>query len=328
MRTAEALRRERMEITLPTLIDLFIAAKSTEGRSRRTQEWYREQLGRFTEFVTEDVPVRMKDVSIEDARAFISSLQSAQTKYQNHPLRPVEQDSLAPQTVHGYVRAMRSFSHWLLEEGYTSIDVFARLKRPKLPKTMIEILSDDEVGRILQSVNPATFLGARLYAVALVLYDTGMRAMELCNLTLADVYLDEGQLKVKGKGNKERLVPISPATKGALLRYMGTFRQGDDEHLFLSTSGDPLTYAGLAHIVKRLGKKAGVPRLHCHLIRHSFAVKYLTLGGDLMSLKMILGHTDIQTTQVYLHLADSHIKAKHDRFSPVASLKLKKRRVA
>jgi site-specific recombinase XerD len=318
--TKEALRRERMEIALPTLVELFVTTKQTEGRSQRTQEWYRTQLGRFVEFVGE---VKLPDLNVDDARRFVAHLQSQETQFEDHPLRPVVEKGLSAHTVHGYVRALKSFSGWLKEEGFTSRDIFARLKRPKLPQPLIKVLADDEIEAILGYINPATLLGSRLYLIVLLFLDTGIRASELCTLKLEDTFVGDNYIKVKGKGSKERIVPFGATTKKALIRYLHTFRPEPlpaVEELILSQDGSPVSYVALAHSIKRLGRKAGVPRLHPHLMRHTFAVKWLMNGGDLMSLKLILGHTDISVTQQYLHLAQSHIEVSHHRFSPVDRL--------
>ena len=132
-----------------------------------------------------------------------------------------------------------------------------------------------------------------MHAMVLLLLDTGMRASELCALTLGNTHLNEGYVKALGKGAKERIVPFGTLTRKSLLRYIHSYRpepaSAEVDELFLSTNGTPLSYDGLAQALKRLGKAAGVPRLHAHLFRHTFAVRYLMDGGDLMTLKLILG---------------------------------------
>jgi integrase/recombinase XerC/integrase/recombinase XerD len=237
---------------------------------------------------------------------------------------------LSPYTIHGYVRALKAFSTWLHDERFSKKNLFSRLKRPKVPAPVIEILSDQEIADIIAAINPDCVLGARLYVIVLVLLDTGIRAGELVGLTLENTFVDDDYLKVMGKGQKERIVPFGATTKKALLRYIHTFRpsplhDGIDQ-LILSTDGTPLTYSGLAQSVKRLGKKVGVPRLHAHLFRHTFAVRYLMNGGDIMTLRLILGHADLTVTQQYMHLAQAHVQIQHHRFSPVDRLGIKVRR--
>lgn len=314
-----------METTLTTLIDLFAATKRTEGRSPKTIGWYCDFLHKYARYVGENATVRQ--VTLESARAFIAVLQGQTTRWNGHPVIPPQQGPLSPYTIHGYVRTLKAFSTWLVEEEFTGTDVFAKLKRPKLPQPMIEILSDEEVASLLKEINPQGFFGARMYAIFLVLLDTGIRARELCGLTLDDVYLKQDYLKVRGKGNKERMAPFCAATKKALLRYIESWRpepvREDVRALCLSADGEPLEYNGLLQCIKRLGRSARVPRLHPHLFRHTFAVKYLMNGGDIMTLKLILGHTTLEVTQMYMHLAEAHVQVQHNKFSPVDRLGIK-----
>jgi site-specific recombinase XerD len=266
-------------------------------------------------------------MSLDLARAFVAKLQERTVSWQGHPHHPEVSNSLSPYTVHAYVRVLKVFSGWLYEEGFTPLNTLAKLKRPRLPQPMIEILSDDEQKAIFAVINPNCFLGARLMVITLLLLDTGMRASELCTLTVDNVHLDEGYVKVFGKGSKERIIPISNKTKMALMRYLNAWRPqpaSDTTHgVILTDEGRPMSYPGLRQVIKRLGKKAGIPRLHPHLFRHTFAVNYLMNGGDVMTLKLILGHTTLEVTQVYMHLAESHVKIQHSRFSPVEKLDIK-----
>lgn len=313
----ERLRRERMEITLSDTINLFVITKETEGRSPKTTTWYRDLLTRFSDYLGNP---RLAQVSIDDARRFIAYLQAKETRWEDHPISKPVAGKLSTSTIHAYIRALKAFSNWAAEEGFVKFPPFTRLKKPRLPETMIEVLSDDEVKRLLEAINPNCILGARLYAMVLLLLDTGIRASELTTLTLDNTSLDECCIKVNGKGNKERIVPFGVTTKKALLRYIHTFRPEPNDGvkvLFLNEDGDRLTSTGLAQAIKRLGIKAGIPRLHPHLLRHSFAVKFLMAGGDIMSLKRMLGHTSLSVTQVYLKLADSDVQNQHRKFSPV-----------
>jgi integrase/recombinase XerC/integrase/recombinase XerD len=323
------LRREKMEITLPTLIELFVTTKQTEGRSPKTVTWYRDRLSRFAKFMGNGSDARLKDLTLEDARAFVAHLQDLPTRYDGHPLKPRQEGGLSPSTIHSYVRALKAFSSWLHEEEFTSRNVLAKLKRPRVPKPVIQILSDEEISAIFKAISPNSFLGARLHVIALLLLDTGIRASELCGLTIESTSLKEDYIKVLGKGEKERMVPFGATTKKALLRYLHTFRPEpvypNIDNLVLSVAGYPLSYHGLAQAIKRLGVRAGVPRLHAHLFRHTFAVRYLMNGGDIMTLRLILGHSTLEVTQMYLHLASAHIRIQHHKFSPVDRLGIRVR---
>ena len=323
-RTAKMMRRVKMEIALDTLIELFTATKQTEGRSRNTVDWYRRMLTRFAKFMDNGSGAKLKDVTLDNARAFVAALQQQTTRCADHPMKAEVEGKLSPNTIHCYVRALKAFSTWLHEEGFTSKLIFARLKRPKVAQPVIEILSEQEIRSIVAIINPKSFLGSRLNVIVLLLLDTGIRASELCGLTLENTHLDDGYIKVVGKGNKERIVPFGAATKKAILHYLHTFRpepvhDGIDQ-LILSIDGTPLTYSGLSQVVRRLGQKAEVPRLHCHLFRHTFAVHYLMNGGDVMTLRLMLGHSTLDVTLVYMHLAEAHVQVQHHKFSPVDRL--------
>ena len=328
VRSSEILRRERMDITLPTIVELFLATKQTEGRSPKTVSVYGDVLRRFCALVGEGV--HLGQLGISHARAFVAWLQEKDTRYEDHPHRAPVAGGLSGATVHAHVRVLKTFATWLEAEGWTTKNAFDRLKRPKLPKPVIEILGDDEIDRLLGQVNPKCVLGARLYTIVLLLLDTGIRAGELCGLALPHVHVDEGYIKVCGKGDKERMVPFGSTTKKALLRWLITWRDALSEDTvntaFVTNAGQPLTYTAVAQSLKRLSRRSGVPRLHAHLFRHTFAVRYLMNGGDIMTLQLMLGHTTLEVTQMYMHLAQAHIQVQHHKFSPVDRLDLGRRR--
>ena len=328
LRTVDLLRRERIDTTLPVLIDLFSATKEIEGKSPRTISWYASMLKPFASFLGEAATIQ--DLTLNNARAFIASLRARKVRYADHPRKKAERGTLSASTVHAYVRCLKVFGSWLSDEGFLAANPFARLKRPKLPKPMIEILSDKEIELIFAGINPNTYLGARLLIIVMLLLDTGIRASELCSLSLQDTHVKEGYIKVMGKGSKERHVPIGTSLKKALIRYIDAWRPEPGEEsvdeLVLSVDGFPLTYDGLAQVIKRLGRRVGTPRLHAHLFRHTFALRYLMNGADVMTLRLILGHATLDVTQVYLHLAESHVQMQHNKFSPVDRLGLGRKR--
>ena len=309
------LRRKRMEITLSTLIEQFASTKKIEGRTDKTVNWYKDMLCRFVKFKGD---VQLRSLTLDDARGFVARLQAQENRWENHPICPVKAGGLSPYTISAYVRSLKVFSRWIMDEGYTKTDIFARLKRPKLPQPLIEPLTKEEIEDVLSTINPNTFLGARIYAIVLLLLDTGIRASELTSLTVDNVDFSQGTTKVMGKGRKERIIPFGASTKKIMLRYLTMFRpESDYPGFFLTTDGRPLTYNALKLIIDRLRQRCGISRLHLHLFRHSFSVNFLVNGGDLATLRLILGHCSLSVTQVYLRLSESQIKVIHNRFSPV-----------
>ncbi|MEI2691569.1 MAG: tyrosine-type recombinase/integrase [Anaerolineae bacterium] len=329
-RTTKPPSKTKADFSLPTLIELFILSKQIEGRSPKTLSWYQANLTRFSDFLAGEHTPTLQEITLDNARTFVAHLQGKSTRYDEHHMRPTEKGGLSPHSVHAYVRTLKTFGSWLVEEEYVEVHPFQRLKPPKLPDTMIEVLSDDEIRRMIAAISPDTVLGARLHAIVLLLLDTGLRASELCGLTVANTHLQEGYVKVRGKGEKERIVPFCNVTKKSLLRYLHSYRpeptKDGVDNFFLSVDGAPLATNGLGQVLRRLGKASDVPRLHPHLFRHTFAVRYLMNGGDIMTLRLMLGHSSLEVTQLYLHLAESHVQVQHSRFSPVERLDIGKRR--
>ena len=169
-------------------------------------------------------------------------------------------------TINGYARALRGFSSWLHREGYTEANILKELNPPKVRKEVIDTLNEEEMRRLLAAVDPDLPLGCRNYAMLVTFLDSGLRCSELCNLTLGNARIEEGYLKVLGKGDKERLVPIGVACRFALLRWRDHFRSSfivqETPLLFLSNDGYRLTVGAVEQVVRRLGKKAGIPRLY------------------------------------------------------------------
>ena len=160
-----------------------------------------------------------------------------------------------------------------------------------------------------------------------LMLDTGIRSNELITLKTRDVHLEEGYMKVMGKGQKERVLPFGSASQKGLLKYLYHFRaepvhQGIG-NFFLTLDGYPMTYNALRLIMNRLAKRSGVERLHAHLLRHTFAVNYLVNGGDVFSLQQILGHTTLDMVRRYINLASTHVMAQHKKFSPVDRMNLR-----
>jgi site-specific recombinase XerD len=169
-------------------------------------------------------------------------------------------------------------------------------------------------------------LGLRDYVILVLMLDTGMRASEVCFITLALLNLEKGYIKILGKGEKERLVPIGDITRKTLYRYIEESRpkllRENSDTLFLTKDGNPITYNALKKMFDGLRKTSGITRLHAHLCRHTFAINYLLNGGDVFTLKEILGHTTLEMVNEYLHFTTAQISIQHHRFSPMDHLKI------
>ena len=221
-------------------------------------------------------------------------------------------------TGHQAFRVLRSFFNWCIREGFVEITPLHNIQAPKLESKVIETYSREDVQKLLALCPQKKFLGARNRAIISCLIDTGMRESELVGLSIKNVDFRGGAMKIKGKGNKERIVHINEKARQALWKYMllRDLKAPQAQILFLSEEMRPLTRRGLLTIISKIGKEVGV-KATVHKFRHSCAIEFLRSGGDLATLKQMLGHADIATTMRYLTALNSDdVITAHRKFSP------------
>jgi integrase/recombinase XerC/integrase/recombinase XerD len=303
------------ELELNKLILHFAQSNKAEGKSPKTIGWYTEMLTGFARFlVTSGNRPVLEEFNVVSVREFVIHEQERK---------------MSPYSVQGKVRALKAFASWLCDEGYTSERVLQNLKPPKVPINLIEPLTSAEIDQLVDCQNPLTAIGCRDIAILVVMLDTGVRLSELCDLRFEDAHVEQGYLKVMGKGRKERMVPIGASAQKMLWRYIIHFRPEPmmkaDNYLFLTLDGKPLRANAVKLLIKRWGKKAGVPRLHAHLCRHTFATNYLIHNcGDVFRLQQILGHTTLEMVRRYVHYASSHAMINSKSSSPMDHMGIKK----
>lgn len=307
-------------IPFSKLREQFAVYNKTTGKSPATVNWYEQKLELFERWLGPDAC--LAEVTIPNVRAYIAELQERTTRWDNNPRIINKQGALSSSYVQSFARALRAFSTWLNEDGFTDTNVLKPLKPPKIQQKVTEPLTDEEVKRLVSVFDKDEPFGARGFAMVWTLLDCGLRAAELCDLKIADAHLDAGYLKVLGKGNKERLVPIGQSCQDALLRWRDRFREqfvaGDSPYFFLSSNGEQLTVNALAQMVLRAGARADVPRVHLHLLRHTFATNYLVREvGDPLRLQQILGHTSLEMVRRYVSIANVQQSLIERRASPM-----------
>jgi len=200
------------------------------------------------------------------------------------------------------------------------------VKIPRPPRRVIPAFSQHQVQQLLAAVDFSKVEGYRDYVIILTLLDTGLRVSELCSLRLSNLWLEDGVLKVTGKGNKERLVPIGRQIQRILWRYINRHRpepaMPNCDFLFLTKDGRPLTKDRVEKIIGHYGKKAGLQGVRCspHTLRHTAAITFLRNGGDVFSLQRMLGHSSLEMTRRYCDIADIDLKKAHMTASPVDNL--------
>lgn len=305
------------EINLDKLVQHFCQCMKAEGKSPATIRWYPEMIKSFVSFLlaVDREPI-LGEFTLENARDFIIHEQERQ---------------VSPFTVQARARSLKGFSSWLFGEGYQVENVFAFLKIPKAPIKLIEPLTTKEIDSLLSVQNPLTAIGSRNLAILITLLGTGIRESELSNLRYGDSHIEEGYIKVMGKGSKERVVSLGAVVQKILWRYIFHFRPEPgsemDNYLFLTMDGRKLRSNAIKLLLSRWGKRAEVPRVHAHLCRHTFATNFLIHNcGDVFRLQQILGHTTLEMVRRYVHYASTESMIQGQVSSPLDRMGIKKLR--
>jgi site-specific recombinase XerD len=323
----QRMARQMATVNLGMLIEYYAGSMRQKNRTPDSIRTNRRSLERFARFAG-GPDIRLHRLTPEMASKFVDYLQDRTAKFEDHPRRPPIAAPLSPYTIRKEIKILRGFGHWMQREGFGN--PFERLEIPSVPKELVETLSQDEIHRILDTMNPNTLNGARNLALIMLMLDSGPRISEVADLRLPDLNLEDREVKILGKGRKERRIPFGQDTARALMRYTTMFRpepaHAGDDHAFLSVDGYAMTRNGLECLIRRLRITSGVGKLHAHLLRHTFSVNFLAAGGDLETLRRILGHESLEVTKRYLRgLQDAQVRAKYQDFSPVDRMNLGER---
>jgi integrase/recombinase XerD len=277
------------------------------GLAPLTVEAYAHDLAGLASFIKETDRQHWRDISFEDLQHYLDDL---------------EQQGVGPRSRARKLSAVRQFFRFLLREGLTAQNPLEWVDSPKLPRGLPKVLGLEEVERLLAAPDPATPLGQRDDAMLELLYATGLRVSELVGLTVPQLDLRRGVVRVQGKGSKERLVPMVFRAVEKLQLYLQHVRpvllkRQKTPRLFLNRSGKGLSRQGFWKILKGYARKIGLPaHLSPHTLRHSFATHLLWQGADLRALQLMLGHADISTTQIYTHLHTARLQKIHQQAHP------------
>jgi integrase/recombinase XerD len=311
---AEARPSERFE---SLVLDFLAHLEFERGLSRNTLAAYRTDLLQFGRFLAER-GVEATDAGSGDLSDFLADLAAG------------DGNGRAPcstSTVHRKAACLRSFYRHLRREEVTQDDPAARLATPSRGRKLPEVLSYGEVQRLLAQPTGNDPAAIRDRALLELMYASGLRASETIGLEVGDVDLEHGIVQARGKGSKERLVPVGQKAVAAVRAYLRSGRPhldhtAEERKLFLNFRGGPLTRQGLYKIVLRHAKTAGLDgKMSPHTLRHSFATHLLSGGCDLRSVQEMLGHADLSTTQLYTHLSGEELKEVYFKSHPRATLK-------
>lgn len=291
------------------LLDQFINQLKVErGLATNTIVAYSHDLISFFDFLKQKglSPVH---ISQEDLSSFI-----AERKTQ-----------LSSRSLARCLVSIKMFYRFLVSEGKTESNPARLMGIPKMYQHLPDVLSRDDVENFLLQPDTNTVLGKRDKAILEILYATGLRVTELINLKITNINLEAGYIRTMGKGSKERIIPMGTKAMDSLKMYLTNGRpsflkKGSDaggSYIFLNSRGSSMTRQGLWKIIKKYALKAGIAKtVTPHTVRHSFATHLLEGGADLRSVQIMLGHSDISTTQIYTHVARKRLKEIHEKYHP------------
>ena len=278
-----------------------------QGASPRTIDGYRRDLLRMARFVITKGARTPENVTSAILRDHLYQLKD---------------EGLAPASMRRAISAMRTYFTFLLAEGVVRLDPSDRLEAPRRGRELPDVLSVADVQTLLATPSFDEPLALRDRAMLELAYGAGLRVSEWIGIGVADLQLDEGLVRVFGKGSKERLVPIGRTALGAVALYLRELRPrleqgGGKGRLFLNARGVPLTRMGAWKILQKYVAQSGIgKRVTPHTLRHSFATHLLEGGADLRAVQEMLGHSDISTTQIYTHVDREYLRTVHKQFHP------------
>lgn len=289
--------------------DFLSYLRIERGRAQLTLDSYTRELSAYRAFLAERGIDSIDDISRADISAYETDLVKR---------------GFAPSTVKHRLSAVKGLHRFLAREGICDANPAANVPMPKSPQRLPDVLSIGQINALLVQAFPLTAAGLRDKAILEVLYGSGLRVSECCGLNRDDCLLDEGYLRIRGKGGKERIAPIAGTALGALSDYLDEGRRElanpkrPSAAVFLNARGGRLTRQSVHAIVTRAGLAIGIKDLHPHTLRHSFATHLLEGGADLRAIQEMLGHSDISTTQIYTHVDRSHIREEYLHAHPRA----------
>ena len=274
--------------------------KLEKSLSDHTVSAYLADIGKLFLFLA-DEQIHPLDATLDNLETFSASLRDL---------------GIQPRSQARILSGIRSFYHFLILDDYLQADPSELLESPQLGIHLPEVLSIEEIDSLIEALDLSTNEGQRNRAILETLYSCGLRVSELCNLKLSDLYLEEGFIKVEGKGSKQRLVPISPRAIRELRLYFIdrnqiSIKKDYEDYVFISKRGKNISRIMVFHIIKTLAETIGLKKtISPHTFRHSFATHLLEGGANLRAIQCMLGHESIGTTEIYTHIDKNRLRSE------------------
>jgi site-specific recombinase XerD len=304
-------------ISFSQAVEGFVLSLNARHLSQHTINDYLNTYRKFQRYLDEDPPIA--EIALDQVQSFLA----AQT--------------VSKKTILNYHTGLSSMWTWALNEGLVKEHIIRKIPRPKPEKKAISPYAEADIRSMLSALthsrsytrrgkresNHRLIHADRNRAIILLLLDTGMRATELCELCINHVDLKNRSVKVFGKGDKERILPISARTSQALWKYLASRpNERVNAPLFITKNGTEIDRDRLLKSLRSVGKRAGVKGANVHRFRHTFAINYLRNGGDPWSLQLMMGHSSLETVKIYLALAQADLEKTHKIASPVDNWRL------
>jgi site-specific recombinase XerD len=319
--------RNQPSTSIADAIDTYLQDHEGGNHSHKTVEWHGTSLGLLRRYLEEEQEItQVEEMDAGAISGWFASLRTAPGQRGKHRTE---------RTIQTYARSARAFFHWLMRRETLERNPFDQVAFPKVGRPLIQTIEPEEFERLLLACAPPRESGwlveravARNRAIFWLFYDTGIRVSELCGLRVGDFDRNHGLLTVTGKGSKQRRIAVGNTCQRHLLHYLDRHRPGKEEltewgsagedHLFLAETRMPLTKNGVEMLFKRVRERAGITykRISPHILRHTFAIRYLVLGNDPFSLQELLGHEDMATVKLYMHMNDTTIQEQKRKYSP------------
>ena len=274
--------------------------KLEKSLSDNTVNAYLADIHKLYQFLA-DEQIHPLDVTLENLETFSATLRDL---------------GIQPRSQARILSGIRSFYHYLILDDYLEADPSELLESPQVGLHLPEVLTIEEIDNLIESIDLSTKEGQRNRTILETLYSCGLRVSELCNLKISDLYLEEGFIKVEGKGSKQRLIPISPRAIRELRLYFIdrnqiSIKKDYEDYVFISKRGTNISRIMVFHIIKTLAEAIGLKKtISPHTFRHSFATHLLEGGANLRAIQCMLGHESIGTTEIYTHIDKSRLRSE------------------
>lgn len=304
---------------LKQLIDVFLIDNEIKGNSPKTISNYKLNLSYFLEFVGDiDSNILTVDL-IKQYQKYLLEREFIGNEFH----RGHKGQKLTRTTINTYMTHLRTFIIYLYSNGYLQSNLFEKIAIVKRPKKIKDILTEEQIEDVLFTFSDCE-LQTRNKCIFLLMVDSGLRLQEVVNLQVTDILFNTSMIKINdSKGNKDRYVPMSLSLKKSLYKYLTFYRKPDSidvTNFFLQKNKIAMSELAIVSVIRRIKEKMHYTNFNPHLLRHTFATRYIINGGDMFSLQLIMGHEDLNTCRKYVHLAKYYMTGDYSKLSTVDRL--------